>query len=389
MVLEKTFPPDERVENEINILTKQGFYIILICYGTSKSIEVEELKNLKIYRFPISRLMYKLSALALLLPSYFWFWKKNIITVMEQNVIAAIHVHDLPLVKVCISIANRYRIPVVGDYHENRPEIMKLYNHTQNFPGNVLISIKKWLEYQLKYTRLLDRLILVTEEAKIYYVKNYKVDESKITVLPNYVVLERINQFSVCEDNFATDLRNKFTIVYFGDTGLRRGTMTIIEAAAKLLSNSNIHFLILGNSKEQEILEEAVNKLRLNNVTLTGWIPVAEAMKYISISKVGLCPFLRNIHHDTTYANKMFQYMALGKPVIASDCVSQANLIKREECGLVYAAGDSDELSNAILELFIHKDKYDEHKKRAKDCVNLYYNWETSGRNLTELYTNL
>jgi glycosyltransferase involved in cell wall biosynthesis len=386
MVLENPYPPDERVENEINILTNKGFQITLVCTKRGGKIQLEKKDNLIIYRIPVSKFMYKSSAVALLLPSYFQFWYRHLSRIIKQSQFNAIHLHDLPLVKVGIKLSERNNLSLISDYHENRPEIMKMYRHTQTFPGKYIISIKKWLSYQVKYTQKVDHLILVTEEAKDYYISNYGVVPDKITVLPNYITLERFRMLQPGND-FRSELKNLFTVVYFGDTGLRRGTLTILESA-EILKNNNIHFLIIGKSRDQHYLEKSAHDRKLQNVTFTGWIPVTEAIKYINISKIGLCPFLRNIHHDTTYANKMFQYMALGKPVIVSNCTAQANFVLKEACGLVFEAGNSMELSNQILKL-TDQSEYDHFSNNARTCVYDKYNWETTGSRLIELYSNL
>jgi len=388
MVLENAYPPDERVENEIAILTKNGFEVTLVCASKKRSgkIETEKKGILTIYRIPISKFIYKSGAVALTLPFYFRFWYKHLNQIIKQNHIDAIHINDLPLVKVGLRLSEKHNLPLVADYHENRPEIMRMYNHVLTFPGKYLISIKEWLKYQQKYTPKVDRLILVTDEAKDYYVKYYGIDAKKITVLPNYISLERFGSFDP-EYQPDSEIKEQFTAVYFGDTGLRRGTLTILEAAA-ILRNEDISFLIIGDSREQQYLEKTAKEQNLTNVTFTGRIPVAEAIKLMNMSNVGLCPFLRNTHHDTTYANKMFQYMALGKPVIVSDCTSQANFVTAESCGMIFRAGDSAELSNKILQLR-DQTEYDRLSTNAKKCVYGKYNWENTGSRLTDLYSSL
>jgi glycosyltransferase involved in cell wall biosynthesis len=387
MVLETPYPPDERVENEINILTKNGFKITLVCTRKGGTIQVEEKENLTIYRIPISKFIYKSSALALILPFYFHFWYNHLSRIIKKSKFDVIHLHDLPLAKVGLRLSKEFALSLISDHHENRPEIMKMYHHVQSFPGKYLISVKQWIRYQKKFTKKIDRLILVTDEAKDYYINNYGIAPDRITVLPNYIVLERFRLFDIANDS-ESDLSKKFTIVYFGDTGLRRGTSTILESAAILKENKDIHFLIIGSSREQQQLQSTIDFQELHNVTLTGWIPVAEAIKYINIAKVGLCPFLRNIHHDTTYANKMFQYMALGKPVIVSNCTAQANFVNKEFCGLVFEADNSIDLCNQIIKL-TDQSEYDRFSKNAKACVYDKYNWETSGSKLIELYSSL
>ena len=386
MVLETSYPPDERVENEINILASRGFRITLACTRRGGKCSTEEIGNLTIYRIPIPKLIYKSGALALILPFYFWFWNYHLTGIISKSRFDAIHLHDLPLVKVALKLSGKFKIPLVCDYHENRPEIMKMYRHTRTFPGRYLISIKQWLKYQVEYTKKTDRLILVTEEAKDYYISNYGVAQDKITVLPNYISLSR---FRVYETNTGRLYLKEpgFTAVYFGDTGLRRGTLTILESA-DILRERNIRFLIVGDSRDQDYLETLAAEKELTNVTFTGRLPVADAIKLIDKCDIGLCPFLRNIHHDTTFANKMFQYMALGKPVIVSNCTAQANFVAREGCGFVFEAGNPADLSNQIISL-TEKEAYNRMSIKARSCVNDKYNWETSGSELTNLYSGL
>ncbi len=264
---------------------------------------------------------------------------------------------------------------------------MKLYDHVKTFPGNVIISIKNWHEYQKRYTKLADKLILVTNEAKNDYMNKYNLDTKKITVISNFVDLEGINLIPF-DNDILNKYKEKIVVVYFGDTGLRRGTATIIQAANLLKGHKDIHFLIIGKSREDGNLKRMINELDLSNIELMGWITFDKAVSYIKISKIGLCPFLRNIHHDTTYANKMFQYMAYRIPVIASDCTSQKNLIENEECGSVFKAGNAADLAKKIIAMK-QSPKYNEMSDNSYNAVINKYNWQNAAEQLITLYQEL
>ncbi|MBE9491613.1 MAG: glycosyltransferase, partial [Bacteroidetes bacterium] len=148
------------------------------------------------------------------------------------------------------------------------------------------------------------------------------------------------------------------------------------------------HFVIIGESREQAYLQQLVAENNLTNVELTGYIPFEKAASYIMASKIGLCPFLRNLHHDTTYSNKMFQYMAYGKAVIASDCSAQANIVRKEECGLIFEAGNAADLAKQILKLN-DKQLLDKYGKIGLDTVNRKYNTKVGHQELIRLYQSL
>ena len=69
---------------------------------------------------------------------------------------------------------------------------------------------------------------------------------------------------------------------------------------------------------------------------MEGWQDESLFPSYISSGSIGISPLHRNIHHDTTYANKLFQYMSFGKPLLVSDATAQKNLIERTNSGLVH-----------------------------------------------------
>jgi len=125
------------------------------------------------------------------------------------------------------------------------------------------------------------------------------------------------------------------------------------------------------------------------NIELLGYVPFQKAVSYIAASKAGVCPFLRNIHHDTTYANKLFQYMALGKPAIVSDCPSQVNVIKESHCGLIFKAGNVNELIDRITELRENKELYNSLSENARISVKEKYHYKIAERSLLEAYKKI
>jgi glycosyltransferase involved in cell wall biosynthesis len=389
MVLEKTFPPDERVENELDTLIDSGHNITFICYSKSNNKEIYYHKKAKVISFPISQLMQKKgSALALTLPFYFWFWKKMITSVLKTEPIDVLHIHDLPLISVGNLLKKKYGIKLVLDLHENRPEIMKHYHHTNTIFGKLLISINKWKEYEKSYIKKADKLILVTNEAKKWYQEKYHIRLENTFVVPNFANLKVIE---ANQKKFALDeiWKNKKLVVYLGDTGLRRGTLTILQAAKEMEKCADsYHFIIIGTSKEQSKLVDYIKKNNLGNAQLLGWKSLESSIGIIKNAYVGLCPLVRNIHHDTTFANKIFLYLACKIPVIVSDCTAQKNFVESYQCGLVFEAENHLDLQKKLLMLendsFYHK-----LKSMAETTSKTEGNWEKSAQTLLELYRSL
>jgi glycosyltransferase involved in cell wall biosynthesis len=384
MILEKDFPPDIRVEKEIKSLLQAGHKITLLASSPTSRNQLYAWQGATIISYKMPKLIYKSSVAALKFEIYFNYWKKILELTFTQNSFDAIHLHDLPLAQIAHQFAQKYQIPFVLDLHENRPEIMKSYQHLNTFPGKYLSSIKAWRKYEEKFVKLADRVIVVTPEAADYYGQKYSLSPAEFTVVENYIDTEEFIKLAESSGRISK-YSNKFLVVYFGDTGLRRGTMEILQVAKKLKSNPSVHFIIIGNSKEQQILEAAQQNLDLDNLDLLGWLPIEKAVEYIKISQIGLCPFHRNIHHDTTFANKMFQYLALGIPVLVSDCTAQKRVVQAEKCGMIFPAAKVDALQEKIEQMQNSAD-YHEWSQNAQTMTKSRYHWKNSAQKLREVY---
>ncbi|HJN05810.1 MAG TPA: glycosyltransferase, partial [Bacteroidales bacterium] len=144
MVLDHEFPPDPRVENEINSLTKAGHEIILACYTLQNRPTCEKSGSTNIYRKPISKFIYKSSVGILKFPFYFNFWKSFLDSLSETLEFDAIHIHDLPLAKIGYEFAKKHNIPFVLDLHENWPSLLETSEHANTFLGKILSTNKQW-----------------------------------------------------------------------------------------------------------------------------------------------------------------------------------------------------------------------------------------------------
>lgn len=389
MILDESFPPDPRVENEANLLIKAGYKIKLFCLG--EKTEQLRYKGIEVYRYKASFfVMNKLSALAYTFPFYRIFLQKHISHFLKNNDIDALHVHDIRVADAVFRLNKKYSYPLTLDMHENRPEIMKLYGFVNSFPGNILINLKTWKRKEEKFLRLADKLVVVTEEAKQDIVERTNINNSKIISLPNTPLQSFYSNFTI-DERIIDKYKDGFNLLYIGETGLRRGIENAIEAVALLKRDiPNIKLILVGKSKDDSYLKTRVKQLGVEvNVDYQGWQDPSSFASYISASHIGISPLIRNKHHDTTYANKIFQYMAFGKAIIVSDCPAQANVAIDYNVGLVHKAADSCDLAQQILKLYRDKDLFNEMQINASIIIDKRFNWENTGSALTELYKDI
>ncbi len=387
MILDKIFPPDPRVENEAIELINKGHEVFLFCLTYTNQKKEEEVNQITVKRYKSNKLEYKLSALAYTIPLYSILMEKKISHFLNETRIEAIHIHDMVIAEAVFKANKKLELPIVLDLHENRPEIMKFYPHLKRFPSNVLISHKKWKEKEETFIKKANRVIVVTKDAKEEIVERTKIDSSTISVVPNTVrssFYEKA-QIEITENK----KKDNFVLLYIGDTGERRGLRTVVRSLPKLAKDiKNIKLVIVGKVTNELKLE--VDKLKITNyVDFQGWQNESTFVKYIQESDVCLSPLHRNIHHDTTYANKLFQYMSLGKPLIVSNATAQKKLVEEYNTGLVHKEKDVEDFENKVLELYNNPLLREKLGKNGKGFVQNEFTWDKTSKELINLYAGL
>ena len=389
MILDKTFPPDPRVENEAIALIKSGHQVFLFCLKYGDEIEIEIIHEIQVRRYLSNKLEYKLSALAYTLPFYTNIMAKKINHFLLNNKIDVIHMHDMVIAGSVLKANKNLKLPTVLDLHENRPEIMKLYPHLQKFPGKQLISPKKWKVKEEQFISEFDKIIVVTEEAKKDIVSRIKMDSNNICIVPNSVNRSFYTDI-IFDDAIINKYKNKFVILYLGDTGLRRGLQTAIQSVEKLkIKIENLKLVIVGRNTTDHILMDQVKALGIKKyVDFEGWQDVSLFPSYIYASDIGISPLDKNKHHDTTYANKIFQYMSFAKPVLVSDATAQKQLVLKTKSGLVHQEKDVSDFTKKILELYNDQDLRKELGENGKKFIEEEFVWEKVSQNLVDIYDN-
>ena len=391
MILDNRFPPDPRVENEAQKLLEQGHTVHLFCIEKgSATIEKEIIRGIHVHRFGISKFTYKFSALAYTTPVYHWIMKSKIQRFLIDNKIEVVHVHDLQIARSVAWILKSLPIANVLDLHENRPEIMKYYTHVNSFSGKMLIHPKIWARYEARYIRYFQRIIVVTQEAKDLYVKTLNVPAEKIAVVSNSVDKDYSAEENI-DNRIVSRYSANFTLIYVGETGKRRGLETAIEALDILRSEiPHIKLIVVGKSVYDDTLKLFAEKKGVTDlVDFLGWQQPSTFPSYIAAADIGISPLHRNIHHDTTYANKIAQYLAHGKPVVASDCTAQKVLLESNNCGLSHKAEDAQDFARAVLKLYKNREFYQSLSQNALKAIQEKLNWGETSKPLVTLYKEI
>lgn len=388
MFLDTDFPPDPRVENEASSLVEAGHEVFLFTLNYCKnSMKEEEINGIKVFRYDAGKLLYKLSALAYTIPFYHWFILSKIKEFIKSVNPQILHIHDMPLAKAVMKANSSLKLPLVLDLHEDRPEIMKFYPHLNRGLGRLFIKPERWEYWQKWLVKKADYVILVTTLAKNILVKKTKEVSSKFIIVPNTIRSNIFYDYSL-DEHIINKFSNTINILYLGDTNMRRGTDTAIEAISLVkMKYANIKLVLVGKNRDDDSLKLLVEELDIyKNVSFEGWRDLKLFPTYITAADITISPLKRNQHHDTTLANKIFQYMAMGKPLIVSDCPAQAEVVKETGCGLIHKADDPVDLADKIIYLLGNRDERLKMGVNGKNAINETWDWRFKSKDLIDFY---
>ncbi|HEV2914542.1 MAG TPA: glycosyltransferase family 4 protein [Pyrinomonadaceae bacterium] len=215
--------------------------------------------------------------------------------------------------------------------------------------NSLLIKLSRWLESFL-YARATH--LVVNSPAYRDYLIEKGVPEAKITLIPNGVDTRMFDPHAKGERaRKELGLNGQFVVTYAGALGLANDIPIILRAAELLRDQASIHFLLVGDGKERANLEELARRLDLPNVTFTGTRPKSEMAEILAASDACIACLKDIPMFRTTYPNKVFDYMAAGRPtILAIDGVIR-QVIEAAGGGVFVPPGDNAGMAQAIRNL--------------------------------------
>jgi glycosyltransferase involved in cell wall biosynthesis len=379
MILDHEFPPDIRVENEIEALTGAGHEMHIACYTKENRSPKEIIEKLTIHRRKISGFIYKTSVGALRVPIYFNFWRTFLKHLFQTGQFDAIHVHDLPLAKVGYEFAKKHHCKLVLDLHENWPALLRVATHTQSLLGKALSNNRQWEKYELTYGNKADNIVVVVEEAK-NRLASKGIDPKKINIVSNTL------NFNHFESPETKPDKNFFTLLYAGGINKHRGLQYVIKGLKLLQKTSKpVRLFILGSGSFTDSLKELAKTEGVEQmIEFTGWKSYKEMQRYFGRADVCLIPHVKNDHTDSTIPHKLFQYMYAKLPVIASNCSSLERILRETQAGIIFPSDNHEKLAEILDSL--NEDKKAEMGEKGRYWVEKKYNWDRDKQYLKEIY---
>jgi glycosyltransferase involved in cell wall biosynthesis len=160
-------------------------------------------------------------------------------------------------------------------------------------------------------------------------------------------------------DSFRRDhnLQDKFVVLYAGAHGMSNDLGVVLQAANLLRDEPAIRLVLIGDGKDKPALQARAKDMNLTNLVFVP--PAAKAEMPAVLAAADACiAILKPVElYKTTYPNKVFDYMAAGRPVVLAIDGVIRQVVESAGAGIFVKPGDPQEMAQAIQSLALEPQK--------------------------------
>ncbi len=282
------------------------------------------------------------------------------------------HLHDPELIPIGIKLKKLGK-KVIFDAHEDLP-MQILSKPYLNTPLLTLVS-KSVAAYEKHSCKKFDAVIAATP-----YIRNkfLKINPKSIDVNNFPVITEFINEIPWDQ--------KENVICYIGSIAKIRGIKEIVKS---LEFTEGIRLNLAGTFSEAETEQEVKTYRGWSKVNELGFLGRNDIAKVLNTSKAGLVTLHPLLNYQDALPVKMFEYMAAGIPVIASNIELWHKIIQECKCGLCVNPLDPNEIAEAIQFIISHPDEAKRMGENGIKAVKEKYNWDIEEHKLYQVYKRL
>lgn len=374
-VWDSEYPWDIRVEKICDTLHSNGWEVHLVCRNRMRR-PVEELYNgINIHRLPfISGYFNDIYTFPAFISPV---WLKRIHDVVTKYHIDLIIVRDIPLSLAAVIVGKISNVPIILDMAETYPEMIRLIWKYEPFKIRNIILRNPLIVDAIETIALnsVNHIFAMVEESKSRLVSK-GIESKKISIVSNTPIISKYKNVSATYPGILKEKRNKLILLYVGFVNYSRGIDTVLDSLKEYVKiNEEVYFAILGTGNAEKYLKEKITQYGLEKyVGFAGWVENSLVPEYVSSSDVCIVPHHKCGHWDHTIPNKLFDYMAAGKPVLVSNCNPMERIVESTKCGLVYKDYDIDDFVLKLQQL-VRNENRNAYGNNGSQAIREYYNW--------------
>jgi glycosyltransferase involved in cell wall biosynthesis len=313
-------PFDRRVWMELNALKAGGYEVSAICpMGESWTAPHEVIDGIAIWRYPAPP---PASGLVSYVWEFLYCWLQSArlsVVVLARRGFDVIHAANPP--DTFWALALFYKLfgkRYVFDHHDLCPELY-VARFGARREGDLPYRLLRWLEWA--QFRTADLVISTNESYRQIALSRGGMTPDRVRVVRSGPSHARFATVQAVDP--ALRRGRKFLVAYLGVMAPQDGVDHLLRAAhhlAHCAGRQDISYTLIGSGDSFEELQALTSELGLTDVVeFTGRIPDADVERILATADVCVCPDPMNPLNDLSTMNKVLEYMACGRPIVAYD----------------------------------------------------------------------
>ncbi|RLE32985.1 glycosyltransferase family 1 protein, partial [Candidatus Acetothermia bacterium] len=233
--------------------------------------------------------------------------------------------------------------------------------------------------------------IIIAEDS---YIENYR-GRKNIVAIRNYPILSYLKAYPGTFSEGVKKTDHSFKVTYVGGITRLRGALELVEALRTVKADGyqGVKLNLIGSVMPTDLKDELdglIQKYSLErDLSIPGPVPHENIFEILVQSHIGIAA----LHPDPNYVEslpvKLFEYMAAGLPVIASNFPLWKEIVEGNECGLTVDPLNPKEIAETIEYLVKHPEERKRMGENGKRAVKEKYNWEQEAKKLLAVYERL
>lgn len=279
-------------------------------------------------------------------------------------------------------LASYRRIPFVFEVRDLWPAFAIAVGVLRN---PVLIRASEWLE---RFLYRKSDVLIVNSPGFIDHVRDRGAD--RIELIPNGTDVSMFTPSSSGDDfRLKHCLAGKFIALYAGAHGMSNDLGVILEAAALLHDRDDIIFILIGDGKEKPALISRAKDMQLKNIKFLPPIPKMEMPEALAAANACIAILKPIPLYGTVYPNKVFDYMAAGRPVILAMQGVIRQVVEAAQAGIPVPPGDPRSLAEAITTIAKNPGSGADLGKMGHEYVKIHFDRPAQAEKLAQVIENL
>lgn len=185
--------------------------------------------------------------------------------------------------------------------------------------------------------------------------------------------------------------RENCQVIYTGTVGLANGLDGLLEVARRLQERkrSDVRFLVLGRGNDHARITQLAKRMGLRNVEFRDRVPKEEVPGLLAAADIGFVCFAPHPVLEANSANKFYDYLATGLPVLLNYEGWQAEYVRENDCGRAAPMGDAHAATEALLEMAGDPPLRREMGRRGRELVFRSFDRRTIAQDLLGLFLEI